>query len=60
MYHLQTRNTGAPAFPEGLLPQMRPRLHPDAGEEETQAGNPPDAGGRQDQIRAIKGGATCV
>ena len=49
MYHLQTRNTGAPAFPKDLLPQMPDRVRSEPGEEETPEGKAAMERGQQDQ-----------
>lgn len=57
MYHLQTRNTGAPAFPKDLLPQMPYGVRKAAGEEETPEGKAEMERGQQDQARVNQGGS---
>jgi len=56
MYHLQARNTGAPAFPEDLLPQMPHRIRTGAGEEEAQEGKTGMEKGQQDPKRTTERG----
>ena len=49
MYHLQTRNTGAPAFQEDMLSKMPDRVRSKSGEEETPEGKAEMERGQQDQ-----------